>query len=122
MMNTEMNEIIARVATAPEGERIVYHTGFIGQERGSGNTMRDDLSFLANKMYELYLSGDVELVQKRIANPKLKDGHEYQYIAVVMPRRNKTERAIRNTSLHNSVRSKGGIHHEPGKNKWSKKS
>lgn len=71
-MAKKYNTLKAFVADSRKGERFVYHSGDLAQDRKSN----DLLNMTALQALDFYQRGFVELVQKR--NGK----HSYDYLAV----------------------------------------
>lgn len=94
----ELNEVIARIKTEPEGTNVVYHVGFLAKDKMSD--CGKDLALLSNAVYECYLDGFCSLTQKRVSSGK------YRYIATILDEKGRTLRAKKNRSLHDTLRIK----------------
>lgn len=99
-MNHYLDEMAANFKISQPGTRIIYHYGFLCNNRGrGGKTEREEeISWIANKAYEAYLAGFVELFQTRIKE------NMYHYIAVTMDENGRLKRALSNKELYDSVR------------------
>jgi hypothetical protein len=75
-------EFTSAVAAANPGDRVTYYKGFLGEARRKGVLSKDDIA-VCRAALELYASGEIELVQKRIRRSDHINGSgTFQYMAV----------------------------------------
>ena len=79
LSNLDINEFSARCKTQGAGMQILYHRGFLAEDRGRGAKTKteQDIADMGNAAYDLFLDAYVDLVQRKHQE------FDYSYIAII---------------------------------------